>query len=72
MGVFGTEFESAAGKNVNLATLADLFYAINAGDINFGEALYKRRTTPEFEGARKPFLEAAERLESYLKKDLYS
>jgi hypothetical protein len=72
MGVFGTEFESAAGKNVNLATIADLFYAINAGDINFGEALYARRATPEFAESRKPFLEAAERLESYLKKERYS
>ena len=69
MGVLGTELESSTGKNPNVATIADLFYAINADNINLGEQLYADSPiTPEFARSRKPFLEAAESLEAYLRK----
>jgi hypothetical protein len=69
MGVLGTELESSTGKNPNVATIADLFYAINAGNINLGEELYSDSPmAPEFVRSRKPFLEVAENLQAYLSK----
>jgi len=67
--VLGTELESSTGKHPNVATIADLFYAINAGNINLGEELYSDSPmAPEFVRSRKPFLEVAENLQAYLSK----
>jgi len=66
--VLGTELESASGKNTKVATIADMLYAINSGDINLGEVFYKRRIPPQVARSRRPYLEAAENLAAYLKK----
>ena len=67
--VLGTELESSTGKNPNVATIADLFYAINAGNINLGEELYSDSPmAPQLVRSRKPFLEVAENLQAYLSK----
>lgn len=68
MGVLGTELESASGKNINIATVADLLYAIDVGESNIGESVYARRFTPKLMRSRRPYLEAAEELAAHLKK----